>query len=146
MWKSSKGLSSGALPYRARRQNSAWGEQPSIPDHRFRWAGNDPAEIGMARVDENVSFPARHVRGHNKCRCSQLANPRVAKVSGHVQIRTIPTCGQTALVKWLDGNGPRNGDLDRDMGARHPSDARMGQTFQHRARVGTAGVDDTQAR
>jgi hypothetical protein len=58
----------------------------------------------------------------------------------------IPTRGQIALVVTLDGDCLCDGDLDRDVGARHPSDAGMGQAFQHRARIGTAGVDDAQAR
>ncbi len=58
----------------------------------------------------------------------------------------IPADRQTALVTLLDCDCRRKGNLDGNMGVRHPSDASMGQAFQHRARIGTARVDDTQAR
>ena len=136
----------GALPRPTRRRGSAWGEQPSIPDHWLRYADNDGPEIGMPRVDEDVAFPARHGRGHHQYRRSQRANAGVAKCSRHAQVRMIPTSGQPALVVSLDGNRPCNRDLDRDIGARHTSDAGTGQTHQHRARTGTAGVADSQAQ
>lgn len=145
-WRTVAGLAPGALPHRTSLRWSVRAEQPSIPDDCLRRARDDPAEIRVPRVDENVPFPACHDRGHNKYRRSQLANPAVAKGSGHAQIRMIPTSGQAALVVSLDGERLRDGDLDCHMGARHPSDPGMGQTFQHRARKGTAGVDDTQAR
>lgn len=100
----------------------------------------------MLGIDENVAFPACHHRRYDQHRCSQFANPGVAKGSGHPQIRMIPTSGQAALVVSLDGERLRDGNLDCYMGARHPSDAAMGQTFQHRAGIRAAGVDDTQAR
>ena len=137
---------SGTLPRHARRRKSARGEQPGIPDHWLRRARDDVFEIGMPRVDENVSFPACNDRGHNQYRRSQLAKPGVAKGSGHPQISMIPTSRQAALVVSLDGDRLRDGDVDCYMGARYPSDAGMGQTFQHCARIGAAGVDDTQAR
>ena len=54
-------------------------EQPSIPDHPFRFAGDDAGEVGMRRVDENVPFPACHNRGNDEHCCSPLPNPGVAK-------------------------------------------------------------------
>ena len=45
----------------------------------------------------------------------------------------------------LDGDRLCDGDLDCHMGARHPSDPGMGQAFQHRLRIGMAGVNHTQA-
>ena len=99
----------------------------------------------MLRVDENIPFPARNNRGHNQYRRSKLANPGVAKGSGHAQVRMVPTDGQVAIVVSLDGDRLCDVDLNRDMGARHPSDASMGQAFKHRTRIGPAGVDNTQA-
>ena len=138
-------LSPGALPCHARRRKSAWGEQPSIPDHGFRCAGDDAAEIAMPWVDENVPFSACHDRRHNQHRRSQLANPCVTKGSGHAQVCMVPTDGQAALIVSLDCDRRCDDDLDRDMSARHPSDASMGQTFQHRTRIGAAGIDNSEA-
>jgi hypothetical protein len=78
-------------------------EQPHIPDHRYRCAGNDVTEIRMPRVDGNVAFPACHNRGHYlhyqhyQRHRSQRANPRVTKGSGHAKVRMVLTHGLNGL-------------------------------------------------
>ena len=46
---------SGQQAERLARSFEPWPAQPSVPDHRFRSAGDDLAEVGMLRVDRLIS-------------------------------------------------------------------------------------------
>jgi hypothetical protein len=130
---------------RPERVNLPLGEGPARHDRQLHGIASGDREARVAGFLQ-APFPAMRHGRRPQDRRSQPANPRVAKGSGHAQVSMIPTGGQRARVVSLDGNRPCDGDLDRDMGARHPSDAGLGQALLHRARFGTAGVDDTQSR
>ena len=77
---------------------------------------------------------------------------RVQIQAGLVVIKYTLTDGKgppsmgTVRVVSLDGDRICDSDLHCHMRARHSSNAGMSQTFQHRACIGAAGVDDSHAR
>ena len=121
-------------------------EQPRIPHHGLRASDNDFPEVRVSRIQEHVHLPSRNNRRNDQHGRSLLAYPGIAEGSGNVQVRMIPPDRQAALAMLLHTHGSRDRNLDCHVRSGHAPDTRMSQALQHGARVGAAGIDDSEAR
>ena len=99
----------------------------------------------MLRIQKHVPFPARNDRRNHQHGRSPLADPGIAEVAGRTQVRMIPPGRQAALILSLDTYRGGDGDLDCHVRLGHAPDTGVGQTLQHGARIGPAGIDDAEA-